>query len=164
MHNLVIPPFSEEAAQKRLDALAKVPRSLGRLEGLARCPAAVLETLCGPAPAIGAGDFDQAGPRAQGPDHPAMRAWRSEPARASTTWAVLARSAVKARAGMRAPAHRTAVCMRAAEAPGRPWGHEGQGTGPKGHERNRPCPLTCSRAAISGRRAAGCPSRAARAR
>ena len=29
MHNLVIPPFSEEAAQasqKRLDALAKVPR------------------------------------------------------------------------------------------------------------------------------------------
>ena len=38
MHNLVIPPFSEEAtqtAQKRLDALAKVPRSLGRLEELA---------------------------------------------------------------------------------------------------------------------------------
>lgn len=58
MHNLVIPPFSEEAAQaaqKRLDALAKVPRSLGRQEGLARCPAAVLETLYGPAPAIGAG-------------------------------------------------------------------------------------------------------------
>ncbi len=55
MHNLVIPPFSEEAAQKRLDALAKVPRSLGRLEGLARCPAAVLETLCSTTPAIGAG-------------------------------------------------------------------------------------------------------------